>query len=63
MPGISKLAGFAILLLLIVVNQAGCEQVFSQIDRQNRLNLPKLGKMMKVNLILVHCDSGGLQYS
>jgi hypothetical protein len=40
MPEINKLAGFAILLLLIVVNQAGCEQVFSnlkvkQTDRQN----------------------------
>ena len=31
MPGISELAGFAILLLLIVVNQAGCERVFSDL--------------------------------
>jgi hypothetical protein len=49
-----ELAAFAILLLKVVVNQAGCERVFSdlkvkQTDRRNRLGLAKLKKMMKVS--------------
>ncbi|KAJ7787295.1 hypothetical protein B0H14DRAFT_2304085, partial [Mycena olivaceomarginata] len=47
------LTDFAITLLKIVVNQAGCERVFSdlkvkQTQRRNRLKLEKLGKMTKV---------------
>jgi hypothetical protein len=49
-----ELAAFAILLLKVVVNQAGCERVFSdlkvkQTDRRNRLGLAKLEKMTKVS--------------
>ncbi|KAJ7175140.1 ribonuclease H-like domain-containing protein [Mycena crocata] len=52
-PEISELADFAILLLKIVVNQAGCERVFSdlkvkQTQRRNRLKLKKLDKMTKI---------------
>ena len=48
-----ELAEFAIRLLKIVVNQAGCERLFSdlkikQTDRRNRLGLAKLEKMTKV---------------
>lgn len=47
------LAEFAIILLKVVVNQAGCERVFSdlkinQTQRRNRLGLAKLEKMTKV---------------
>ncbi|KAJ7253812.1 ribonuclease H-like domain-containing protein [Mycena rebaudengoi] len=52
-PEIEELADFAILLLQIVVNQAGCERVFSdlkikQTQRRNRLKLEKLEKMTKI---------------
>ena len=48
-----ELAEFAILILKIIVNQAGCERVFSdlkvkQTQRRNRLKLAKLEKMTKV---------------
>ena len=48
-----ELAEFAIHILQIVVNQAGCECLFSdlkikQTDQQNGLGLPKLEKMTKV---------------
>jgi hypothetical protein len=48
-----ELASFAILLLTVVVNQAGCERLFSdlkvkQTQRRNRLGLKKLEKMTKV---------------
>jgi hypothetical protein len=48
-----ELAKFAILLLNIIANQAGCERTFSdlkvkQTDRRNRLGLKKLEKMTKV---------------
>lgn len=48
-----ELASFAILLLTVVVNQAGCECLFSdlkvkQTQRRNRLGLKKLEKMTKV---------------
>jgi hypothetical protein len=54
-PDITELVDFAILLLKIVVNQAGCERVFSDIkvkqtQRRNRLKLAKLDKMTKVLL-------------
>ncbi|KAJ7724310.1 ribonuclease H-like domain-containing protein [Mycena maculata] len=52
-PEIAELANFAIMILKIVVNQAGCEQVFSdlkvkQTQRRNRLKLEKLDKMTKI---------------
>jgi hypothetical protein len=52
-PDIEELVQFAILLLKIVVNQAGCERVFSdlkvkQMQRRNRVKLQKLDKMTKV---------------
>ncbi|KAJ7751786.1 ribonuclease H-like domain-containing protein [Mycena maculata] len=52
-PEIAELADFAIMILKIVVNQAGCEQVFSdlkvkQTQRRNRLKLEKLDKMTKI---------------
>ena len=52
--GIAELAKFAVILLKIVVNQAGCERVFSdlkikQTQRRNRLGLDKLEKMTKVS--------------
>ncbi|KAJ6600160.1 ribonuclease H-like domain-containing protein [Mycena sp. CBHHK59/15] len=51
-PDIEELAQFAIMLLKIVVNQAGCERVFSdlkvkQTQCRNRLKLEKLDKMTK----------------
>ncbi len=54
-PDITELVDFAILLLKIVVNQARCERVFSDIkvkqtQRRNRLKLAKLDKMTKVLL-------------
>ncbi|KAJ7814179.1 ribonuclease H-like domain-containing protein [Mycena leptocephala] len=47
------LTDFAILILQIVVNQTGCERVFSdlkvkQTQRRNRLKLEKLDKMTKI---------------
>ncbi|KAJ6611440.1 hypothetical protein B0H10DRAFT_1953104 [Mycena sp. CBHHK59/15] len=52
-PEIVELADYAVLLLKIVVNQAGCERVFSdvkvkQMQCRNRLKLVKLDKMMKI---------------
>ncbi|KAI9507055.1 hypothetical protein F5148DRAFT_1285717 [Russula earlei] len=52
-----ELASFAITLLTIVVNQAGCECFFSdlkvkQTQRWNHLGLKKLEKMTKVKLLL-----------
>ena len=52
--GIAELAKFAVILLKIVVNQAGCERVFSdlkikQTQHRNRLGLDKLEKMTKVS--------------
>ncbi|KAJ7300362.1 hypothetical protein DFH08DRAFT_828525 [Mycena albidolilacea] len=52
-PAVAELTDFAITLLKIVVNQAGCERVFSdlkvkQTQRRNRLKLEKLGKMTKI---------------
>ncbi|KAJ7760892.1 ribonuclease H-like domain-containing protein [Mycena maculata] len=52
-PEIAELADFAIMILKIVVNQAGCERVFSdlkvkQTQRRNRLKLEKLDKMTKI---------------
>ncbi|KAJ7077492.1 ribonuclease H-like domain-containing protein [Mycena epipterygia] len=52
-PEIAELADFAIMILKIIVNQAGCERVFSdlkvkQTQRRNRLKLEKLDKMTKV---------------
>jgi hypothetical protein len=56
MPEVAELAKFAVILLKIVVNQAGCERVFSdmkikQTQRRNRLGIPKLSKMTKASLI------------
>jgi hypothetical protein len=50
---ISELCEFAKMLLKIVVNQAGCERLFSDVgntqgDRRTRLGLHKLEKMTKV---------------
>jgi hypothetical protein len=50
----AELADFALTILKIVVNQAGCERVFSdlkvkQTQRRNRLKLEKLDKMTKVS--------------
>ena len=55
--GISELSNFAKMLLTIVVNQAGCERLFSDIGntqgtRRTRLGLEKLEKIMKVVAIL-----------
>ncbi|KAJ7257399.1 ribonuclease H-like domain-containing protein [Mycena rebaudengoi] len=52
-PDIEELADFTIILLKIVVNQAGCERVFSdlkikQTQRRNRLKQEKLEKMTKI---------------
>jgi hypothetical protein len=49
-----ELAQFAKMILTVVVNQAGCERVFSdlkikQTQRRNRLGLAKLEKMTKVS--------------
>jgi hypothetical protein len=53
-PKVAELAKFAILLLEIVVNQAGNERVFSDLKikktrLRNRLGIPKLDKMSKVS--------------
>lgn len=53
-PAARELGDFAILLLGVVVNQAGVERVFSdlkikQTARRNRLALTKLDKMTKVS--------------
>ncbi|KAJ7779844.1 ribonuclease H-like domain-containing protein [Mycena metata] len=50
---LAELANFAILILKIVVNQAGCERTFSrtkieQTDHRNRLGLDKMDKRTKV---------------
>ncbi|KAJ6597884.1 ribonuclease H-like domain-containing protein, partial [Mycena sp. CBHHK59/15] len=50
---ISELAEFAIMILHIVANQAGCERTFSrtkieQSDHRNRLGLEKIDKQTKV---------------
>jgi hypothetical protein len=52
--GNPKLANFAQLLLRIVVNQAGCEQLFSDLknkqgDKHTCLGLEELEKMAKVS--------------
>jgi hypothetical protein len=52
-PEVAELADFAIMLLSIIVNQAGCERDFSDLKikktcLRNRLGLPKLHKMSKV---------------
>jgi hypothetical protein len=52
------LAQLSIYLFKIVVNEAGCERVFSFLkeeskDWRNRLGLQKLEKMTKVCLLLV----------
>lgn len=49
-----ELSRFAVDIFKIVVNQAGCERVFSdlkikQTQRRNRLSLAKLDKMTKVS--------------
>jgi len=51
----SELSEFAITLLEIVVNQAGCEHLFSDLKVKqaachNRLNIPKFEKMTKVSI-------------
>ena len=51
-PELAELANFAQLLLRIVVNQAGCEQLFSdlknkQSDKQTHLRLEKLEKWQR----------------
>ena len=53
-PELAELANFAQLLLWIVVNQAGCEWLFSdlknkQSDKRTCLGLEKLEKMAKVS--------------
>ena len=53
----SELSEFAITLLEIVVNQAGCEWLFldltvKQAARRNQLSIPKLEKMTKVSICL-----------
>jgi hypothetical protein len=54
-PEVAELAEFAILLLGIVVNQAGNERDFSDLKikktwLRNRLGIPKLQKMSKVDI-------------
>ena len=51
----SELSEFAITLLEIVVNQAGCERLFSDLKVKqaachNQLNIPKFEKMPKVSI-------------
>ena len=51
----SELSEFAITLLEIVVNQVGCEQLFSdlkvkQAAHYNQLSIPKLEKMTRVSI-------------
>ena len=53
-PALSELASFAQMLLGIVVNQVGCEQLFSDLkikqgDKQTCIGLGKLEKMTKVS--------------
>ena len=55
-----ELAHFAKLLLTIIINQAGCEQVFSDLKVKqtqccNRLGLRKLAKMTKVSMDFISC--------
>ncbi|KZP22392.1 hypothetical protein FIBSPDRAFT_690520, partial [Athelia psychrophila] len=50
---VAELARFAKMILKFVVNQAGCERLFSDLQvkktqRRNRLGLPKLEKMTKI---------------
>ncbi|KAJ7463541.1 ribonuclease H-like domain-containing protein [Mycena latifolia] len=50
---LTELAEFAIVILNIVANQAGCERTFSrtkieQSDHRNRLGLPKIDKRTKI---------------
>jgi hypothetical protein len=50
---LAELARFAVEMLTIVANQAGCERTFSrtkieQSDRRNRLGLAKIDKRTKV---------------
>jgi hypothetical protein len=52
---VAKLAKFVKIILTIIVNQAGCEQTFSdlkvkQIQHRNWLGPLKLEKMTKVNI-------------
>jgi chromosome condensin MukBEF MukE localization factor len=61
-PELAELASFAKLLLKVVVNQAGCERVFSdlkvkQTQRCNRLGLNKLAKMTKVSVNSIDCTA------
>jgi hypothetical protein len=67
----AELADFALTILKIVVNQAGCEHVFSdlkvkQTQRRNRLKLEKLDKMTKVShppsLFLFRIRNGSLSH-
>ncbi|KAF9466987.1 ribonuclease H-like domain-containing protein [Collybia nuda] len=65
---VQELSSFAITLLTIVVNQAGCERLFSdlkikQTQRQNRLGLKKLEKMTMVsaNIAAEHKKLGLLE--
>jgi hypothetical protein len=56
---VAELADFAILLLGIIVNQAGNERDFSDLkikktQQRNRLGLPKLQKMSKVSKRSLH---------
>lgn len=56
-PEVAELGGFALVLLKVVVNQAGVEQIFSDLKvkaahRRARLGLVKLAKMTKVRLML-----------
>ena len=58
-PEVAELAEFAILLLGIIVNQAGNERDFSDLKikkarLQNRVGIPKLQKMSKVSDPLPH---------
>jgi hypothetical protein len=63
-PELAELAYFAKLLLTVVVNQAGCERVFSdlkvkQTQRRNQLGLNKLSKMTKV---ILNCSGSCLTH-
>lgn len=56
---VAELARFAKMILKFVVNQAGCERLFSdlrvkQTQRRNRLGLPKLEKMTKVSKVYIY---------
>ncbi|KAJ7284775.1 ribonuclease H-like domain-containing protein [Mycena rebaudengoi] len=55
---LSELARFAIILLHVVANQAGCERSFSKVkveqtDHRNRLKLDKLDKQTKIGAQLL----------